>query len=149
MSILVLLIILLILSLFLRYYLVFTFKQRCISRYVSIPHHSLPHRVVVSIPVRKNDINKLPTLLTSLLTQSIRVDEIALNMASDISKEDITDMDFISKCAMIYYTGKEYSQVDLAIIPTLLREKEADTLIIVIYPDEILDRDHLQRVINQ
>lgn len=107
-------------------------------------------RVVISITTTPKRIKKISAVISSLLDQTVKVDEIALNIpykfqnqiseSYEVSKE-------LEKTINVYRSGKDYGPMT-AIIPTLLREKEANTKIIFLDDDVIYGKDFIETLVD-
>ena len=147
--------ILLLVPLILQYYGVFRYcylgvnkTEKFIERYEKIPKSS--ERVVISFTSIPKRIGKTNTTIKSLLDQTIRVDEIALNIPKKYRRfdETIEIPTFIKNnpYVKIYVTDEDYGP-GTKLVPTLKRE-QPDTKIIIIDDDMIFGRDFVKTMIE-
>jgi hypothetical protein len=107
----------------------------CVNSYRQLPRGD-PNKVVVSLTTTPERINSLKPVFKSLLNQSVRVDQIALNLPYKCKGESYNIPSWIYKVANIFKVGKDYGP-GTKILPTLLREGERDTKIIYVDDDRI------------
>ena len=118
-----------------------------IENYTKLPHGG-SGRVVISFTTVPERMDKLKPMLNSLLDQTVRVDQIALNLPYnhkgvkyDVPKE-YTNM------LNVFKVGKDYGP-GCKIIPTLLREGEVGTKIIYLDDDQIYGKDFVETLIEE
>jgi hypothetical protein len=102
-------------------------------------------KVVISLSTTSENIKKLKPVLKSILDQTVKVNMIVLNIPKDQFTEipeDYKDMASIIKC------GKYYG-LATKIIPTLLREDNKDTIIIMIDDNIIYGKDFVETLIEE
>lgn len=130
------------------------FTLKCSSHELYVKNYSsLPkakdERIVVSLTTTVENIKKIKPVLMSLLDQTVKVDEICLNIpihsngstgVFDIPKE-YTDM------LVVYKIGKDYGELN-KIIPTLLREGDKDTNIIYINDLIVYGKDFIEKMVE-
>jgi hypothetical protein len=98
-----------------------------IEAYSKLDKADTDGRVVVSMTIHPKNLGNVENTIKSILDQTVKVDEIAINMPPG----DYTVPAWLKKVAVIYRTGSKHGSLD-AIIPTILREGEKDTTIIII-----------------
>lgn len=96
-------------------------------------------RVVVSLTTKTPE-RALPTLL-SILDQTVSVSEISLTVSNDVT----VPKDF-ERFLNVYRVSIDYDGTN-AILPVVIREREADTIIIVIRDDIIYAKDFVEDVL--
>jgi len=99
-------------------------------------------RTVISLDSKNPE--KLKPTLNSLLDQTVRVDEIAINV-----KRGLKVPNEVKKIARVYTYDKTYKDDLGGIIPTILREEDADTLIIWVRDDMIYGKDMIETLLEQ
>lgn len=102
-----------------------------ISKYAKY-YHSLEsttkeYRVIISMYVNNDNIDKINSVLKSILDQTTKVDEISINISKDV--KDIPE--YLKKYSNTYKLVNDYGDYNI-IIPTLFREKDKDTIIILL-----------------
>lgn len=113
-----------------------------IPLYGSLDHHG-GGRVVISMSADSENIGSLETTLKSLLDQTVRVDEISLNVPYNcVVPKEYEDV------AVVYRYGKDYGEC-ANIIPTLLRENEKDTKIICVENGIVYAADFVENVTRE
>ena len=102
------------------------------------------HRIVISLTTNSKNIKHLYPVITSLLDQTVKVDEISLTIP--YGKEyDIPDN--IRDIVKVYRVSKKYKNAS-NVIPSLLREGETDTKIIVVSDNMIYGRDFIEDILS-
>ena len=84
-------------------------------------------------------------MIKSILSQTVRVDQIALNIPSgcyDIIPHELQTMVNIYNCGRNYGTGTKC-------IPTILRENDAETLLILLDENYIYNNDFIEQIIHE
>ena len=103
-------------------------------------------KVVVSLTNnREYNNSNLQPMFNSILDQTTRVDQICINISPDNNQDDIEKYKDIIN---IYKIGKNFGKCT-NFIPTLLREGNADTIIIVLPDDKyIFGKDYIETLID-
>ena len=114
-------------------------NEKLLLNYSSLPKYDF--RVVLSITISKNDLDSIYPTLLSLLDQTHRTDMIYLNYIGDIH-EIPENCKQISLC----YQSKKYNNL---FIPTLLREEDANTIIIQINNLQIFPKNTIKNLIEK
>jgi hypothetical protein len=118
--------------------------DKLIKNYMKIPHHTLTNKVIVSLTTTSNRITKIKPMLASLLDQSVRVDKIVLNLVDGVDyKIDET----LKNMVEIIYSGKDYGK-GTKCIPTLLREGDKNTIIIMLDDDYIYGENFIETLLK-
>jgi len=100
-------------------------------------------KVVISFTSTSNRINNITPMLNSLLNQTTRVDQFALNIP-----EECNVPDQYKNICNIFKTGKDYGS-GTKYVPTLLREDECGTKIILVDDDYIYGEDLFETLIKK
>ena len=109
---------------------------------------SFNSKIIVSISCRPQNVHKMESLLASLLDQTIKIDQIALNIP--YKTKDGRDYKIKKVCedvVSIYRCGNDYGKEN-NIIPTLLREGEYGTIIISLDENIIYGKNFLELLIQ-
>lgn len=104
------------------------------------------NRVVISLTTTPERINKLEQVISSLLDQTVRVDEISINLPPD-KKYVIPDYIKNSKVIKVYTGGVDYGDMCM-VTPCLMRETTKDTIIIFVKDTKIYGKDLIQDLIE-
>ena len=105
---------------------------------------SFNSKIIVSISCKPKNVHKMESLLASLLDQTTKIDQIALNIP-DSKKYQIKKI--CEDVVNVYNCGNDYG-IENNIIPTLLREGDYGTIIICLDENVIYGKDFLERLIN-
>lgn len=105
-------------------------------------------RVVISFTTLPNRINKIKPMLNSLLDQTVKVDQIALNVPYNHKGVKYNIPDEYKDIVNIFRVGKDYGP-GTKIIPTLLREGECDTKIIYLDDNLVYGEDFIETLLNE
>lgn len=103
-----------------------------------------PDRVVVTLSTSPENIHDVRATLNSILDQTERVDQIALNLPIELDYD--IPYDYNSICN-IFRVGKDYGVVT-GLTPTLLREKSSDTIIILINDDKVYHKNFIETMVR-
>lgn len=102
-------------------------------------------RIVVSFSVKKEDeLSNLLPFLNSILHQSVRVNEIAMNLPYSLQSKI---PDNIKKIVSVYGYSKDYEKCS-SFIPTILREPDSNTKIIIVSPDIVYDYNFIVDIVD-
>lgn len=104
------------------------------------------NRVVISLTTTPERINKLKSVISSLLDQTVRVDEISINLPPN-KKYIIPEYIKNSKVIKVYIGGVDYGDMCM-ITPCLMRETTKDTIIIFVKDNKIYGKDLIQDLIE-
>lgn len=122
--------------------------EKYIANYKKLEKASPDSRVVIifsdDYPVLKQDIKKLKPVLLSLLDQTVRVNEIALTIPYHLRGEYDEFKDILN----IYYRSVKYPRGIGNLVPTLLREDEGDTKIIIVDANTIYGKDFIEDIVE-
>lgn len=102
-------------------------------------------KVVLSINTSPDNIKNIRPMLDSLLDQTVKVDQIVLNVVNE--KEYNIPEDY-KKYMTVFESIKDYNECQ-SIIPTLMREKETDTIIICINDNQIYGKDFVEFLVSR
>jgi choline kinase len=89
------------------------------------------------------DLNKLKPTINSLIDQTVRVDQISVNVSPDAGATPA----WLKNAVTVSKMGIERGKMG-AIIPTLRREGEKDTRIIVVDDNVVYGRDFIEKIIK-
>ena len=120
--------------------------DKLISNYSKLPEAS-NKRVVISFTTTPDNISKIQPMLNSILDQSVKVDQIALNIPYKYENKDYDIPKKYEDIVNIFRTNKNYKE-GLKYIPTLLREKDSETLIIYLDDNQIYDKHLIEDLVK-
>lgn len=120
-----------------------------IKKYSNTKKIKCDSKIIVSISCRPDNFRYLKSLLISLLNQTVKIDQIALNIpyttTNDGRKYELDNE--IKKVANVYQIDNDYEKEN-NIIPTLLREGEYGTIIISLNENVIYGETFLESLLN-
>lgn len=100
--------------------------------------------VVTTSISSKEEVMKLKPFLASIMDQTIKVDQIVLNVPGSEEVENPHP-----RILSIFSTGKDYNDPIMnSVIPTLFREGEEDTVIISLRPDVVYGKDFIETMLR-
>jgi len=113
-----------------------------VEKYRNIPKSR--DRIVVSFTANKEQLEKIKPFLNSILDQTTRVDDIALTIPySDMKTVLVTLKDIVT----VYGYNKDYGDTG-SLIPTVLREPESNTRIILVDPTMVYGKEFIADMID-
>ena len=115
-----------------------------IEGYKNLPKAS-EGRVVVSFAVDPNKMDRLKPMIASLMDQTVRVDQVVIVLPLS-SKAQISA--YVKKIAHILPSGRDYGDCT-GLVPTLLKEKECDTTIIMLDPEVVYGKDFIEVMVEE
>ena len=121
----------------------FNSPDNLIVNYSRLPRASLTNRVVINFTTTQEKIQNLKPFINSILDQTVKVDQIALNLLP--KKYNIPE--WYNDVLNIFRTGKDYGP-GMNIIPALTREGENDTIIISISSDKLYEKTFIENMVN-
>jgi hypothetical protein len=105
-------------------------------------------KVIISFTTTPDRISQLQPMLISLLDQTVKVDQIALNLPYTHKGQKYTIPEDYKKLLNVFKVGKDYGP-GTKLLPTLLREGEVGTKIIYIDDDYIYGKDFIETIVNE
>jgi len=121
-------------------------SKKFIRNYSKLPRAD-KDKVVVSFTTTPDKIDKLRPMLNSILDQTVKVDQIALNIPYMCNGKPYVIPDDYKDIANIYRTVKDYG-AETSYIPTLLREGESGTKIIYLNDDKIYGKNLIASLVE-
>lgn len=117
----------------------------CIKNYMSLNRVNYDHKVIVSLTTTPNRIHKIKPMIKSILNQTVRIDQIVLNIPHGknfkVPKE-------LENMINVYTCGRDYGS-GTKCIPTILRENDSDTLIIMLEDKFIYGENFIENLIEE
>lgn len=122
--------------------------DKYIKKYKKIKKHQMDCRIIISLTTIPERIKHIKPVLKSLLDQTIKVDQIVLNIPK-ICKGDTYDIpEELNKMCNIFTCGRDYGP-GTKFIPTILRENNADTIIIMLDDDYIYGENFIKTLLEE
>lgn len=104
-------------------------------------------RVVISFTTTPDKIDYMYPTLCSLLDQTVKVDQIALNLPYKCKNKSYNTPEDLEQCANIFKVGKDIGR-GTGLIPTLQREGEEDTKIIFVKDSGIYGQGFVEDIVK-
>jgi hypothetical protein len=121
-----------------------------VKAYAGLDKADPDNRVVISITTTPDGLSKIKPVLLSLIDQTVRVDEIALNIPyayQNAKMEKYEVPKYLEEIVNVYRSGKDYGKTT-KVIPTMLRESGAKTKIIFLDDDMIYGKDFIEDLVT-
>ena len=117
--------------------------ETSIKNYMQKKRAPYQHKIIVSLTTSCNRVKKLKPMIKSILNQTVRIDQIALNVSKKCKvPEEIEQM------VNVYVCGREYGE-GTKCIPTILRETDSETLLILLEDNYIYNENFIETVVNE
>ena len=124
-------------------------NNNSIKNYAKLDRIKCSSKIIVSMSCRPSNINEIKPMLISLLEQTIKIDEIVLNIPYTTNGGETYIVDKENeKIVNVYRCGADY-ETENNIIPTLLREGEYGTIIIVLDENVIYGQTFLETLLKK
>lgn len=119
-----------------------------IENYSKLPRAN-DKKVVISFTTTPDRVDKLEPMIKSLLDQSVKVDMIVMNIPYKYKGKKFPELPkYLEKVVNVYRFNKNYGEGG-KLIPTLFREKDCDTIIIVVKDDQVYGQDFVQTMVEE
>ena len=105
-------------------------------------------KVIVSFTTTPERIQHITPMLNSLLDQTVKIDTIVLNIPEENKGKKYNIPKEYDDICNIYTVGKDYGK-GTKYIPTLLRENECGSKIILLDDDHLYGKDLLEKLIKE
>lgn len=105
-------------------------------------------RIVISLTTTPERIKLIKPVIKSLLDQSVKVDQIVINLPKMCKDKTYDIPDDLKSMCNIITCGRDYGP-GTKFIPTILREQESNTIIIMIDDDYIYGYDFIETLLNE
>ena len=105
-------------------------------------------RIVISLTTTPDRIKFIKPVIKSLLDQTVKVDQICLNIPKSCKGVEYDIPDDLHKMCNIFTCGRDYGPGS-KFIPTILRENDANTIIIMLDDDFIYGKDFIKILLSQ
>jgi len=121
--------------------------EKYINNYKNLDKSS-SGKVIISLTTTPCKIDKMEMMIKSILDQTVRVDQIVLNIPELYKGEKYNIPEEYKNILNIFTSGRDYGIAGTKLIPTLLREPDADTIIILLNDDIIYGEDFIETLIH-
>jgi hypothetical protein len=117
------------------------------EKYIDLPKAKSDKKVVVSLFTKKQNLEDIRPTINSILDQTVRPDQITLSCNKAIEMPDCISKNFV---ILQHVLSKDYADISPLLSP-LLREKDADSKIIVLKADSgnIYGKDLIQVLVEE
>lgn len=105
-------------------------------------------RVVISFTTTPDRISKIKPMLNSIIDQTVKVDQIALNIPYESNGNSYDIPKGYEQFLSIYRSEKDYGECG-KYIPTLLREGECGTKIIYLDDNQVYGKDLIEVLVEE
>lgn len=119
--------------------------KKYVNEYKNLPK-KCDTKVIISISSSNKSIYNIKPCLKSLLDQTVKVDSIILNLPPSNVEYDIPK-EYKDVCK-IYKSGINYGKF-MNCIPTLLRELEYDTIIILLKDNVVYGKEYIETILEK
>ena len=123
--------------------------EKYIDNYKNLDKTKSDKKVIISLSTTPSNINKpFEIMLKSILEQTVRVDQIVLNIPELYKGEKYIIHDNYKNILNIFTSGRDYGISGTKLIPTLLRENDSDTIILLLNDNIVYGEDFIETIIN-
>ena len=105
-------------------------------------------KIIISFTTTPSRIKKITPMLNSILDQTVKVTHIMLNIPESCNGKQYIIPENYKNIINIITCGKNYGPAT-KFIPTILREDNADTIIILLDDDTIYGKDFIENIIEE
>lgn len=106
------------------------------------------NKVVISFTTIPENTEKIKPMINSILDQTAKVDQIALNIPNKYKNKSYNLPDYFKDCLNVYRVGKDNGK-STCVIPTLKREGEKNTKIICVKDNVIYGKDFIETIVDE
>ena len=122
-------------------------SEKYVIDYSKLPKADKNCKVVISLTTTPDKIDKIRPMIRSILDQTVKVDQITLNIPYSSDGDTFEIPDDYKDCMNVFRCGKDYG-AGCKYIPTLLREGEEDTKIICLQDDYAYGKDMIESLVD-
>ena len=115
------------------------------KNYSKLPRAVEDNKVVVSFSATPEQVKKLKPLVNSLLDQTVKVDQIGVSVPSGSGVKIPEKYDIVLNT---FRCGKDYGECNKT-IPVLLRERDGDTIVIIVKNGYVYGKDMIETLCEQ
>jgi hypothetical protein len=102
-------------------------------------------KIIISLSVRPEKIDKIKPMINSILDQTVGANQIVLNLPNN---QDYNIPKEYENIFTIFRCGKDYGECN-KFIPTLLREENSDTIIILLDEQYVFGQDYIENMVEE
>lgn len=114
--------------------------------YLKLPRVDSKNKVIVSINTREQNFNKIKKTINSILDQTVHPDQIIISTSPDTDMK-LPDVIKNNNIVITHKLAKDYGNLSNIISP-LLREKNGDTIIILLDDTTLYGTDLLENLVE-
>lgn len=122
--------------------------EKYIDNYKNLDKAIKDKKVVISLTTTPEQINKMEIMLKSILNQTVKVDQIVLNIPELYKGKEYKIPEKYKNILNIFTSGRDYGIAGTKLIPTLLREPDSDTIILLLDDNIVYGEDFIETIIN-
>jgi hypothetical protein len=122
--------------------------EHIMNNYMKKKRVSCKERVIVSLTTTPYRMKKIKPMVRSIMDQSVRIDQIALNIPNQTDNDKWDIPENLENLINVYHTGRSYGR-GTRCIPTVLRETDAKTIIILLDDYFIYEYDFIEKLIEE
>jgi hypothetical protein len=115
---------------------------------MKLPRVKYNDKVIVSMTTTPNKIKKIKPMIKSVLSQTVRIDQISLNIPPECQGKKFEIPKDIETMVNVYKCGRDYGS-GTKCIPTVLRENDSETLVILLEDSYIYCEDFIETLIGE
>lgn len=132
----------------------FTIHMQPLEKYIK--EYQEPHkihdkgvkRIVISFSTTPGRMKKITPMLKSLLDQTMRVDQIAMNLPYNHKGKKYEVPKVYEKVVNVFKIGRDLGTAN-SVVPTVKREGERDTVIIAVDDDQVYGKDFVENIVEE
>lgn len=114
-----------------------------INNYPNLPRVDCKSQVILALTTDPENIDSMKPMVDSILNQSVKVDRISLFL-HEPEKQKLPS--WVMDVMNIHPMSKEYKS---CIVPSLLKEKECDTVILVLDEKKVYPKTFIEKMISE
>jgi hypothetical protein len=118
--------------------------ERYLNTYTKLDLADTKNKVVISIVTTPNNLTNLKPVISSLLDQTVKVNLISVTIP--YGKNNLPDN--IKNYVSLHRTGRDFKDGN-SIIPVISREKNSNTIIIVLGDNFIYGKDFIESLLEE
>ena len=123
-------------------------SEKYIEQYKNLDPASSKKKVIISLGGYTKDINKFKAMLNSILDQTVKVNNIYINLYNENENENFQIPEEFNNFANIFKCGNNYKN-SCKFIPTALREDNNNTIIILLNNNIIYGKTFIEDLIKE
>ena len=123
--------------------------NKYIENYKNLPKiPDIENKIIISFTTTPDRIKKINPMLNSILDQTVKIDQIVLNIPGNCKGKTYNVPNNYKNIMNIITCEKDYGPAT-KFIPTILREDNADTIIILLDDDTIYGKDFIETIVEE